>query len=203
VNYQRQLTIGPFEAPAMRLPRVRLTTRRIALAALVALYLLAVEALHARDVAVMFGGSDGFDVVRHPTKVEAYRLGRLPEGLAWHHAKPTDYPVLAGPVPVPARVASDVAAVLPPPRTFLPISFVKNCSPAYGVRLAVHRGADQVDVLLCYACGMLRVARNGVFTGDKDFDGVMPALVRAAKAVFPDDPVIRGLDERSGGRPGV
>lgn len=148
-------------------------------------------------VAKMFGGRDGIALVNQPSKVEAFRLGPLPEQIDWQKATLGDYPITSGPVSVPASVGSQVAAVLTSPRSYGWHFTAKACMPSYGVRLSFHRGNERVDVMLCFECDILWVLRNGVSTGGEDFEDVRPVLVRAVKTLFPNDPVIQSLDEHT------
>jgi hypothetical protein len=148
-----------------------------------------VDKSHSAKVAALFGGAEAIDTLLYAEKVEAYRIG------PYHDARPkalADYPILAGPVPVPKREASDVAAALASPRSYV-WDTAKGCAPSFGVRLSFIWRTERIDVLLCFKCNILLVYYNSREMGYEDFDPIRPILVQAARASFPDDPVIRSL----------
>jgi hypothetical protein len=140
----------------------------------------------------LFGGAKNVAVVANPDRVEAYRVGPLPEGIYWQDAKLGDYPLIAGPVPLADATAYDVSAALLRAETYV-WDWAKACIPNYGVQLSFIRGTDRVDVLLCFECDMLLIGRDGKIIGGEDFDNSRATLVRAAKNSFPDDDAIRKL----------
>ena len=150
---------------------------------------------HADAVVSMFGGDESLAIVAHPEKVEAYRLGLLPEGVDSGKATLADHPITAGPVEVPAAVGKDLARVLTSGESY-GWEYAKTCGdPIYGVALSFHREADRIDVLFCFKCNVLGVQRNGSITGGEDFDPIRPILVRSIKPLFPGDAVIQSLGE--------
>ena len=66
----------------------------------------------AKAIREMFGGGEGLATVARPERVKAYRLGLLPQGSDWTRATLADYPTDAGPVRVPANIASIVGETL-------------------------------------------------------------------------------------------
>jgi len=61
-----------------------------------------------------------------------------------------------------------------------------------GARLRFTRGANTVDIRLCYQCDMLTVSHKGN-THLGDFDYAHDALAKALQAAFPNDEVVKGL----------
>lgn len=155
------------------------------------------------DVAEKFGGDEGLDVIKNPTKVEAFRITPRSADIDWRDAVPDDHPVTAGPVPLSAADVEKVSAALVSPRSYYWGDKKKACKPVYGVKLSFFRGEDRIDVMLCFACRMLWLARNGVTTGGGNFDAIQPVLARAVKAAFPDDPLIQAIKEGRSGPSGL
>jgi hypothetical protein len=69
------------------------------------------------------------------------------------------------------------------------------CAPEPGVRVRFHRGAATADLLICYRCGHIVLAREGEMVMDfarwAGFGRERPALTGWARAVFPDEPAFR------------
>ncbi|MBC7815619.1 MAG: hypothetical protein IAG10_01830 [Planctomycetaceae bacterium] len=145
------------------------------------------------SVTEMYGGVDGLMTVTHPQKVEAYRLKPNLKYDGTEYTDPNDnYEVIAGPALVPETVLAEVSAVLVSPRSY-GWDYAKACMPRYGVRLSFQRGADQVEVYLCFECKILLVTRNASVTGGGNFDPMNATLVRAAQTLFPNDSEIKKL----------
>lgn len=144
----------------------------------------------------LFGGVKNMEIVRHPTRVEAYRLGDPPGGSPpSNDVSPLDYPVTAGPVLVSSKTAAKVSAALMSSDTY-GWDYAKACGdPIYGVKLSFFQGNDRVDVYFCFLCDFLAVARNGQTFDGEDFDDARAVFVEAAKQAFPDDPTIQKLVE--------
>jgi hypothetical protein len=87
---------------------------------------------------------------------------------------------------------ADVATVLTDPRSY-DWSKAVGCLPSYGVKLSFTRGADRVDVLLCFECDIVLFEHNGEPPGLEEFTPMRPVLVRAVKQLFPDDAEIQAL----------
>jgi hypothetical protein len=150
------------------------------------------------SVAKLFGGRTGLSIVSHATRIEAFRLGDPPPEKVKQEfgASPFDYPVVAGPVAVPAKLADETITALRSPSSY-GFDYAKACGwPIYGARLSFERDSDRVDVYLCFKCNVLTVCRDERIVGGEDFDDIRPVLVRTVKACFPQDGVIQALDER-------
>lgn len=154
---------------------------------------------HTDAVVSMFGGAESLAIVAHPERVQAYRLGLLPEGVDSDKATLAAHPITDGPVEVPSAVAADLARVLTSGESY-GWEYAKGCgAPIYGVAVSFHSPAGRVDVLFCFKCNVLLVTRDGSITGGEDFDDVRPLLVRSVKSLFPGDSVIQSLRENRGG----
>lgn len=148
----------------------------------------------------MFGGEQARDIVEHPDKVEAFRLGPLPERISLERATLADFPLISKSVAVPDTVAGQISAGLLSPGTYYWGHATKGCGvPIFGVRLTFHHGKDRVDVLFCFKCDDLAIFQNDRMTGYKDFHDGRAIFVRAVKSLFPNDQVIQQLDEKMGG----
>jgi hypothetical protein len=70
-----------------------------------------------------------------------------------------------------------------------------SCLPEPGVRVRFHRGAATADLLICYGCGHIVLAREGELPIDHgrwvNFGLERPALTGWARTVFPDEPFFR------------
>jgi hypothetical protein len=140
----------------------------------------------------VFGGGANLAIVARPERVEAYRVGPLPEGVDRDAAMLSDYLVVAGPIELPKEIAGEASAALVSPGTYM-WDAAKACVPVYGVKLSFIRGSERVDVLVCYECLILRVGRDGQAVGGGNFDYGEAALIKAAKAAFPGDAEIQAL----------
>jgi hypothetical protein len=161
-----------------------------------ALFAVGYTYLNRNPLVQMFGGSEGFNVVRSPANVEIYRLGDLPESIAIEDARPTDYPITAGPVSLSAPFGEELFDGL-----LLEDQSHWNepaaCGfPVYGVKLSFSRGERRVDVFVCFKCDYLDVSVDGVRTGGEYFQSARGPLLRAAKSSFPEDEILQSLEER-------
>mgnify|MGYP006969408098 CR=1 FL=1 len=141
------------------------------------------------QVEKLFGGAEAVGVVNEATTVEAFRL---PTG-SFFQESPEKYTMTSGPVAVSAATAEKLRAALLDPKTY-GWDFAKGCEPDFGVRIRFTKGKETVDVFFCFGCDILAVYFNGKRTGDEDFDDARPAFVAAAKALFPKDEAIQGLE---------
>ena len=152
-----------------------------------------------REVLRTFGGTESVRILKNPTKVEAFRLGKLPEGMHLHEAGLEDYPITAGPFSVPTEIAQSITAALLDPDSY--VWLPKKCKPKYGVRVAFHGSGGRIDILLCFECDYLASYRDGEPVSGGNFDYARAELVLAAKAIFPEDEVIQSLaEDRHAGR---
>ncbi len=133
----------------------------------------------------LYGGAKGFAVLQKADKVEAFRVS---------HRGTQEITVTEGPVTVPPSVATQLVSVLSAHQAY-GWDYAKGCIPFWGVRLAFYRGADRIDILLCFQCDILSVSLNGTQAEYEDFDPIRPNLVRAIKEIFPNDPTLQALSE--------
>jgi hypothetical protein len=147
-----------------------------------------------QDISYIFNGESGTEIVRHPDKVEAYRIDEF-------HSSPTknrieNYQVLSGPVRVPSALASELATAILSSESYIWEDLALSCTPRYGVCLSYFRGNNRVDIFICFECTVLLVSRDGNISGGKGFDPMQPTLVRAVKTLFPSDQVIQAIEEK-------
>lgn len=140
-----------------------------------------------RELLKLYGGLKGFVVLHTPERVEAFRLS---------HTTGEEPTVTAGPVKVDQKVVKQLVSALSARQSY-GWEYGKGCIPVWGVRLSFYRHNDRIDILLCFDCDILRVSLNGKPIEHEDFDPIRPQLVRAMKAIFPNDPVVQNLPEVS------
>jgi hypothetical protein len=133
----------------------------------------------------LFGGREGFAVLQGAERIEAFRL---------NHPRGQEPTVTEGPVPVTRPIAPQLVSLLSAHDAYGWNSW-PGCIPLWGVRLSFYRGADRIDVLLCFQCNLLSVSLNGTKIGDGNFRPMRPHLVRAIKALFPNDQALQELPE--------
>lgn len=131
----------------------------------------------------LYGGPQGFAVLQHPDRVEAFRLEDK-------RGKPGA--VTAGPVTVSPEQISRLSYVLQAPESYW-WNTHSACIPHWGVRFTFYQGTDKLDVLLCFQCSQLGVSFNGSKLEDKDFDLIQPQILQIVKPLFPNDKVIQEL----------
>jgi len=146
------------------------------------------------NVEAIFGGADALKIVTGPERVIAERIAP-PESEKPGERKLADYRATSKPITVPNDMSQQLGAALASPDSYR-WKTTKGCIPRYGVRLSFSKGADRIDVYICFSCNILLVAQNGVTKGGEDFDDARPVFVRAAKKLFPDDMVIQQLPEQ-------
>jgi hypothetical protein len=132
----------------------------------------------------LYGGRKGFAVLQKPDRIEAFRLS---------HPRGSNEPsVTEGPVAVTGSVAQELVSLLSAHDAYGWNTW-PGCIPDWGVRLSFYRGADRIDVLLCFQCNLLSVSLNGTKIGDGYFGPMRPHLVRAIKEIFPNDQALQEL----------
>jgi hypothetical protein len=128
------------------------------------------------------GGKDAYETISKPDKVEVWLL-----------TAGIDHPKVdrAGPVKLTAVTAKAFSDAL---LNFDSYSWRdgKQCIMDEGARLRFTRGADTVDIRLCYQCDMLTVTHKGS-TRMGDFDYAHNALAKALQAAFPNDEIVKAL----------
>lgn len=140
-----------------------------------------------RFVEKLVGGTDAYETIEKPDKVEAWLL-RSAYDSDGHREKLER----AGPVKLTVGAAKDFAAVLLDFDSYIWCGPSKKCKLDCGARLGFRRGNDSVDVHLCYECDILRFTHQGR-SQLKDFGPARDALVRAIQGAFPEDKVVKNL----------
>ncbi|QDT14430.1 hypothetical protein [Alienimonas californiensis] len=159
-------------------------------------------------VVTFFGGPNAYAAVANPKRVEAYRVshrsrtpapptGEAPPAGEAPPPEPAwvgDYRETAGPVAVPGGKAAALSAALRSGDWLSPHTG-KRCLPTYGVKLRF-TGCDGTvaDVWVCFECDLVAVVAGGKQTGRDDSEALRPALLAVAKAAFPQDAAIAGLE---------
>lgn len=144
----------------------------------------------------IFGGEGGLETLLQADRVVAFRIeddGEWPD-----NAQPNvlDFPIVAGPVVIERNLADRISAALASTESY-GWEFVKGCLPEFGACSSFFREDDRVDILLCFECDVLMVARNGVITDGEDFDAIRPLLLQTVKSLFPDDVQLQSLSEEA------
>lgn len=141
------------------------------------------------DLLAVFGSAKAIETVRNATTITAYRIppeNRTEEGLI-------ESAIIGKPVDA-SPVSSQLRDVLLNPHIYGWNSW-KGCGPTFGVRIQFATLEDNVDILFCFDCNILSVYQNGkiVAWGEGDFDSGREPLVKAVKALFPDDELIQSM----------
>jgi hypothetical protein len=163
-------------------------------------YILLLTYLHYQETAPLqrvFGGSAGWSILTDADRVEAYRIGQLSDrsSEAFSKVQIEDFPILNGPVAVPAKHIDSLKHTFRNYETYN-WEFAKGCIPSPGVRIDFIRGDQRLSVLLCFECDILSSFIDGKHVSGEDFDNARPTLVRVVRSLFPDDPKIQSLTEK-------
>ncbi|HEY2413792.1 MAG TPA: hypothetical protein VGI40_16190 [Pirellulaceae bacterium] len=188
-----------FEPAITSKPAPRYSPKMVLLimATLAAAYLLLLTYLHFNaeaDLRRIFGGPAGLAAVRYPDRVEAYRIGKLADEAKWP-ATPADFPILAGPVAAPPPNVADLSRTLQD-RNYYMWNKSRDCAPHPDIRLDFTHDNDRLSVLVCFECNMITSYLNDKPVSEMISDYLRPALVRAARSLFPNDPKIQALSEQ-------
>ena len=138
----------------------------------------------------LFGGPEATATIASPDTVEAFRL----ESQREHGVFPllADYTAAGDPIPVDDALRARLERVLLDDGTY-EWEMAKGCEPDFGVRIRFARGNDEVDVLFCFSCQMLRPHHAGAFLAMEDFDHGNAELVSIVKEIFPADEAVQAL----------
>lgn len=164
-------------------------------------YIMLLSFLHFQSNAELrriFGGSAGWSLLKDADRVEAYRIGELPnlhQSDSISKAAVGDYPIISGPIAVSPADIDTLRSTLQDHESYIRKT-AKKCMPTPGIRLDFIRGGERLSVLLCFECDMLLNYLNEKLVGGEDFDNARPILVRTARSLFPDDPKIQALAEK-------
>jgi hypothetical protein len=147
----------------------------------------------------MFGGPVPVDEMFSASRVDCTRIGPLPNNVDWRKAEPRDYPAIGQPTTVPREAARRIAGTLTAAESY-GWDYAKSCTPVYSVMITFHCPNNRIDVLFCFSCDVLAIARDGHVTGGGNIEYVRRKLVRLIKELFPYDPLIQSLPEVRGAR---
>ncbi len=134
------------------------------------------------SAASVFGAA--LDVVKAPAKVTATLYDR-------------ENKVYAGPVVVPAAVAKTLSSLLTADSSYEPTQ-PRGCKTFYGFGVDFY-GADEqrqhVETRICLVCASVRTIIDG-HAAVVDVGPIGAALGDAARAAFPREPVLDGIEAR-------
>ena len=138
-------------------------------------------------------------ILRDASKVEVFRID--PMKAAEPEADAIEgYPLKAKGKDQGKDFAGQLAAILLDNETYS-FDLAKGCifQPGVVFRVPGVKDRGSVDVIICFDCTELKCHNEGCRGqgrsrwSDEDFDHARPALVKLAKAAFPDDPDIQAL----------
>lgn len=143
----------------------------------------------------LVGGTDAYETVAAPDRVEAWLLtsSRASESETYRKKKER-----AGPVRLNRELTQKLSSALLDFNTYVWSLGRKACIINYGARLRFTRGSDTVEFLLCCECDVLSVSHAGR-SQSADFDRGRDALVKALQAAFPRDKIVNQLNAKIGG----
>ncbi len=145
-------------------------------------------------------GADTWQAVAAAEKVELIRLTygsdltSLKPGAPLFGAKPVGKPSTP-----PAAWVEALRGLLASPDTF-EWDAAKGCLPTPGVAVRFTTGGREVELLICYECGLLAIGPTPPDSGGPpqrwlDFERARAAFVRLAKEAFPADKEIQALPD--------
>ena len=134
----------------------------------------------------LLGGSDAYQTVATPDRVEAWLLNSYSEQREHANKK-----IRSGELDLKPAVRKMFV------NTLLDFDSYewgagKLCSPDYGLRLRFLRGRDVVEILFCYDCDILQITHAGRIK-EENFDFAHNKLVEAIQRAFPKDEIVRAL----------
>lgn len=139
------------------------------------------------------GGKAVRDTIANAQSIDLYRLG--PPSVKWQDAKPGDYQVTSGPVPIPRADTAFISKMLNDPASF-DWGPPCGCVVEYMVRMRFKRQSSEVWIDCMWNCPHLAVHRNREWIGWHRFRPVEGELLAIVKKAFPNDPEIRNLKLR-------
>lgn len=146
----------------------------------------------------LLGDAKAIEVVRNPDRVEVQRLTGEEVSHGVDEPSLADFPPKGDVVKVPPQIAAIISANLLNPELYT-WGRLPNCVPHYGVRLTYFRGAERVDVLLCFECGSLETFWNQRSVTGQDFSHTYNLFGDAMKELFPKDAEIQAIKRRDRG----
>jgi len=152
------------------------------------------------EVVDVFGSEEAINVVKYADKISCYRLEqgsdetRLDRYLSRGDSV-DDFEILSGPLTASPEVINELrdalldASSYPPPNPGGGI-----CVADYDVRVRFENQSKTVDVLIGLSCELVLVYHDGVRVSTTRFDAGYPAILHAAKEMFPNDPELQSLN---------
>ena len=101
------------------------------------------------------------------------------------------YPIVAGPVEVNAKVASEFHDVLRDQNSYEWEMF-KDCEFDPGVAIRFTGKSDVTEVIICFHCGQLVIVHGGKRHSPPDLGSSQTKLLELVQRIFPNDKEIRG-----------
>lgn len=141
----------------------------------------------------LFGGLGSVEVLKSPSRVEAFRIASEPGEAPADRTSIGHYPATSAAVEVDAETSKELSTLLLDPDTY-DFLRAKGCEFVPGVGLRLYREPSRVDIALCFSCDELMIFREGRRVGFEDFDAARPRLVAIVKRLFPDDEAIQALE---------
>lgn len=138
-------------------------------------------------------GARGYESLRHPVEVEAYRIKPIVGALRARQKDIGNYPIISGPAKVESKSQKDLQRILSSSLTYSWFS-AKSCEFQPGVAVRFIGKESITDVLFCFSCNELKINVDGSRVGGEDFDKRRAELVAIVKRVFPNDGVVQKLE---------
>lgn len=146
-----------------------------------------------------FGSAENLDIISRATRIEVFRIGKLPEDHLYtnghgYGAPLRNYTMQSGPTPVSPELRARIHNTLLSPASYeWDPEWVKACCFAPGVRLKVTAGKESRDILFCFGCADFAVFKDGIPVAWNDFHLARRRLAAVFKAIYPEDAEIQGL----------
>jgi hypothetical protein len=136
------------------------------------------------------GGKTGFDILRKPDNVRAFRLRpeRVTPKPGELHAGP--YLAAGDAVDAPPDAAAELSSILTDAATY---DWRRAKSGPFAPQLGLRfvRGSQTVELSLDFDSAQLGIYGAGMMFGAEDFDASHARLASVARRLFPDDPSFR------------
>lgn len=95
--------------------------------------------------------------------------------------------------PVPAGTVQQLRTLFQRTDSFA-WNISKSCAPDYGVLFTFHSSQREVQLALCFQCGILGTYDTGnEVNAEEDFDPIADKLIQLIKPLFPNDSDIQSL----------
>jgi hypothetical protein len=150
------------------------------------------------DLEKLFGGPGNLQIVRSPDKVQVWKTeGFLNRQSDSRPEQRAFYRKGGEPKTVPSDLSKSLTEKLSNRSSYYSdTGSSKACVPMPGFVIAFTRAEGEVDIFLCFECGILAVQVGEKFKAEADFDPSHNELLRIIKTLFPDDENVQSLRER-------